>query len=83
MNNFYDPHRTFLDLVQGYSGDMEDAWNLFSDAWSLAVLAKTEDRTIAQAMGVTPDESVAFSIGDLSIPALLQKYGKAAASLSH
>jgi hypothetical protein len=82
MNNFYDPQKTFLELVVDYKGDLDDAFNLFQDAWSDGVDAKAENRTFSQAIGIDNIELAQFIIDKISIEDLLKRRVKLAASTS-
>lgn len=81
---FYDPKKTFLDLMVNYQGDMDEAYNLFTDAWDEAGETGAEDRTLMQALGIESDEDYCkFMADEVDIPYLLKKYkNPAAASVS-
>lgn len=74
---FYHPDKTFLELIQGYQGDLDEAYCLFEDAWELSFIANKEERTLAEAFGSSPQEHHDYSCDKISILTLLQK-GKAA-----
>jgi hypothetical protein len=74
---FYDPQKTFLELIKDYKGDLDEAYNQFEDAWSDA---KNDDRTLSEAIGIDVNDLAKFELDEIDIPYLLKKYGKSAAS---
>jgi hypothetical protein len=74
--NFYSPNKTFLELIEGYEGDIDEAYGLFEDGWSEG----NDSRTVAQAFGCPVEEYIRFMDEEITIPELLQKYRPAAAA---
>ena len=80
---FYDPKKTFLEIVVDYDGDLEEAHNLFMDGLDDA--GPSDKRDSMEALGIKSKEDLSnFLSGKYSIKDLLKKYGmtgKAAASV--
>lgn len=80
---FYDPNKTFLDLVTNYQGDMDEAFNLFSNAYDAAIESGKENRPVNEALGIPDLADFSLFMSDkITAIDLLKKYGKSAAAVS-
>lgn len=78
---FYDPKKTFMDLVRDFKGDLMQAYESFEDAWG----ESSDSRDLIQSMGITEIEYTQWILGKTSLEALVAKYRNnppAAASLA-
>lgn len=76
---FYNVNKTFIESMQGYSGNFDEALKIFLDEWSLAQ-AGSDTRTLSEALGVSAKDMIATLDGIMSAKTLVEKYSKESAA---